>query len=547
MRSAPKHTPSPDGRTAWRSSLTTRTIRTIQCCIVLGLCVSAIAAAPGPSKPDPDRAMADFVAAYWDADFGYFLAWNRSAPFPRPGGAGPKGGQYADFWWAAQCWDVVLDAYGRDPKPEYRKLIDSVYDGFVKQYPDFLNDYNDDLGWWAQASLRAYGFTGDKRYLERAKGLFDDIWTYWDAQFGGVSWRRSNRMQRNVATNGPLAVIAVRLFQATGDRGYLERAQRLWDFVDSKLTDGDTRVWDNLDNGELRRWDFTYNVGNFVLASLALREVSEDAAVKARLLERSRKATDWALGNLTNAGILLDEGTGDGGGFKGVFVRGLAKLAAVADLDPGVRERYAQALADNATQVWNARRPSDGLVGADWSSQPGIGVIEALTAASATAALQLAPGGLEGRYVPGDGNFEAENSVREGVAPSIKAPGYSGRGYINDFRKAGQFVAFRVNVAEAGRYALRFRYSAGGGSAVRGVFVTSKPPFNLEFASNMDWSNWQRAAALEFQATPDWLTWGDAALTVDLPAGSSAIAVRFEREGSRNWLNLDRLKVERQP
>ena len=495
------------------------------------------------SSPDPERAMQDFWKAYWDADQKYFLAWNRDAPFPRTGGAGPKGGKYSDFWWAAQLWDLVLDAYERDPKPEYRERIDDVYDGFVAQYPDWLNDYNDDLGWWAQAALRAHALTQNPRYLSRAKTLFDDIWTYWsDVYGGGVTWRRSNRAQKNVATNGPLAVIAVRLYQATRDAAYLERARKLYEFVDSKLTDGDARVWDNIENGELRRWDFTYNFGNFVLTSLALREVTDDAALKDRLLERSVKATDWVLQNLTNAGTLLDEGTGDGGGFKGVFMRALARLARENDLEAGARERFARALVDNATTIWNNRRPSDGLIGSDWASVPNRGVIESMTAASGVAALQLTRGPLEARIPTGDGRYEAENGVREGVNPSVAALGYSGRGYINNFSRAGQFVAFRVNVPQAGRYSLTFRYSAGGGAAVRSIMVNSTLPLNLEFPGNVDWNAWTRAARLEFPATPDWRSWADTSVTVELPAGSSGVAVRFE-QGSRNWLNLDRMLV----
>jgi predicted alpha-1,6-mannanase (GH76 family) len=132
---------------------------------------------------------------------------------------------------------------------------------------------------------------------------------------------------------------------------YIERATQLWDFVNTKLTDGDSRVYDNWDNNELRRWDFTYNVGNFVLASLALREVVTEESRKANLLERSTKAMTWMLENLTNAGILWHEGGGDGGGFKGVTMRALKALANAPDLEANLKAGYETALRDNATQV----------------------------------------------------------------------------------------------------------------------------------------------------------------------------------------------------
>ncbi|MFC4453991.1 glycoside hydrolase family 76 protein [Deinococcus sonorensis] len=500
---------------------------------VPGLCVSAAPAQPAPSAPDPARAMSDFLKAYWDPDRGLFLAWNRSAPFARPSGAGPGGGKYSDFWWAAQLWDLVLDAAARDPdNAADRALIAQVYDGFQAAYPEWQNDFNDDLGWWAQAATRAAALTHDARYQQRAEALFTDIWRSWTPDLGGgVLWRRSGGTQKNVATNAPLVVTAVRLYQATNDPVYLERARQLYTFVDTRLTDGDARVYDNIEGGELRRWDFTYNVGNFVLASLALREVTTDPAERAHLLTRAVKSADWALANLTNAGIFLDEGSGDGGGFKGVLMRGLAALTREPDLNPGSRARYTDSLRENATQVWNQRRPSDGLVGPDWSSPAGDGVIESMTAASAVAALLLAPPPLPGGPVTGNGRYEAENSLREHVNTSVAAPGFTGRGYVNAFVQDGGFVEFRVNVASAGPYTARLHYSAGAGAAVRSVSV-----------------NGADARPVTLPATPDWQTWADQDVPLTLPAGASRVRLSFNRlSGDRNWLNLDHLTLGSRP
>ncbi|MFB9991353.1 glycoside hydrolase family 76 protein [Deinococcus oregonensis] len=486
------------------------------------------AAIPGVSTPDPAHALQDFLTAYWDAEQGYFLAWNRSAPFSRPSGSGPVGGKYTDFWWEAQLWDLVLDAAQRQPQNSaYRKLIDDVYNGFVQAYPEWQNDFNDDLGWWAQASMRAYKLTGNLRYLQRAETLFTSIWPYWtDDLGGGVLWRRSGSTQKNVATNGPLTVTAVRLYQATREPKYLTRAQQLYAFLDTRLTDGDARVYDNIENGELRRWDFTYNVGNFMLAALALREVTDNPTEKAMLLTRATRCADWALFNLTNAGILLDEGTGDGGGFKGVFLRALSTLSQTPELDAESRERYVQSLRDQATQVWNQRRTSDGLVGPDWSAPHEGSVIESLAAGSAVAALQLAPLPLPARFVVGDGRYEAENSTREGLNSSTVAAGFSGRGYLNNFFQSGQFVEFQVNAPAAGSYPLKLRYSAGGGEARRTLTINGA------------------AQQLTLTATPDWVTWRDLNLLVKLPAGSSHIRILFDgNTGSWGWLNLDRLTL----
>jgi len=483
--------------------------------------------APPPTRPDPEAAMQSFLKTYWDPERGYFLAWNPSVGFARPEGAGPQNGRYADFWWEAQLWDLTMDAYQRDPNPQYRKLIDQVYDGFVKQYPDWTNDFNDDLGWWAQGATRAYALTREGRYLERARVLFDDLWKYWTPSFGGgVLWRRSGDSQKNVATNGPLAVVAARLYSATGDKKYLERAGQLYDFVDQKLTDGGARVFDNLQGaepGELKRWDFTYNFGNFIFASLELYGVMQDS----KYLERAVKSADWTLENLTNADILLNEGTGDGGGFRGVFLRALKKLSETPALEPQVRDRYRAFLNDNATAVWNNRSPLEGVTAPNWAAPTPKGLVESLAASSALAALQLAPGPLEPGFPFGDGRYEAENSVREGPNSSVTAAGYSGRGYLNSFFKVGQLVNFDVNVPTAGRYTLNFRYSAGGGEAVRSLILAEGTPARVTFAK-----------------TPDWQSWAELKTPLELPTGPSRVTLRFDAGTGKNWLNLDKLTLE---
>jgi predicted alpha-1,6-mannanase (GH76 family) len=473
------------------------------------------------TSPHPEAAMQDFLETFWDAEEKYFYtnSWQMAM-----NGSGPLGGLYADFWWEAQLWDLVMDAYEREGSDRYRAMIDDVYDGFEKHYPDWQNDYNDDLGWWAQGAMRAYDLTENERYLKRAEELFAFIWQYWTDDYGGgVLWKNTGEDQKNVATNGPLTVTAVRLYQATGDESYLEKANMLWQFVDEHLTDGAGRVYDNYQNGELRTWDFTYNFGNFILASLALRE-SSDEGERDMLLERSVQSADWVLENLTSSGILLDEGLGDGGGFKGVFVRALNKLSKVEEVSAEKREQYSQFLQDNAAQVWNQRRERDGITGNDWSSPlPDDVPMQVLAAASALAVLQLAPANGEARIITGDGRYEAENALRTEVGSNNSLPGYTGRGYVDNFEKDEASVVFRVNVAEVNTYTLQFRYS-NSGVASRQLTVNDGEAVTLEFPTSNDW------AMLE--------------TIVELVAGANTITLTFDEEAANaGALNLDQLQI----
>ncbi len=40
---------------------------------------------------------------------------------------------------------------------------------------NYINEYYDDEGWWALAWVEAYDFTGNYKYLEMAKTIFEDM------------------------------------------------------------------------------------------------------------------------------------------------------------------------------------------------------------------------------------------------------------------------------------------------------------------------------------------------------------------------------------
>ncbi len=480
------------------------------------LLLLSLGTAQTPLQPaNAARAWQDFTRVYWDANRQYFFAYSDRQS---RGGVGPKSGTYADFWWEAQLWDLTMDAVEQGYANKI--MIDDVYNGFVKEYPDWYNDFNDDLGWWALAATRAYKITGQPRYLEQAKKLFDDIWTYWDEIYGGgVWWTRRGERQKNVATNAPLVAIAVRLYQVTNDKKYLEAAEKTWVWLETKLFKF-PRVFDNIvGTGEVRMWDFTYNFGNAVVAALALYDLKKDE----QYLEKAKLAADWVLTNLTNSQVLLNEGDGDGGGFKGVFVRRLHDLA-VTTQEP----KYWQALQNNAISVWNARR-SDGLTGQDWLAPTPEGrPLQVLAVASAMAALVNAKPPFEARAAVGNGIYEAENSEMLGVQPSINAAGFTARGYVNRFYRRGQMVVFRVAVAKTAMYQLTLRYSAGGGAATRTIQTTT-------------------TQSIDLPATKNWLEWQESSIKVQLPQGFSEIRVAFEDGKNRGYLNLDHLRLTELP
>jgi Predicted glycosyl hydrolase len=469
---------------------------------------------------DADAALNAFIRVFWDPKKKYFFTNSDRRIHPEHA-YGPENGRYTDFWWEAQLWELVMDAYQRTRRPEYRRMIDDVYAGFVACYPDFENDFNDDIGWWAMAATRAYEITGNRAYLDRAKTLFDRIWAYHDDTFGGgIWWKNTERNQKNVATNAPAVVTAVRLYTATRDPAYLARAKGLYDWIDTRLQE-DGHVYDHFDaDGTLVKWDFTYNFGNYISAATALYEVTGERSY----LDDAIRAADWATTYLTNGGTLMNEGVNDGGGFKTLLIRGLHRLVT----RHGQRQ-YLGFLQHNVNMAWGHRRRSDNLVGPNWSAPTPTGHLQSLTASAAVAALQLVPPDGSTGVQPENGVYEAENAITTDVGAESSHPGYTGRGYLAGWSSANQYVTFHVNVAANRRYDLVLRYSGGAGDAGRRITVNDRVvAANHTFPGTGDWGNWSTTTLRDVR-----LKRGHNTIRVDIDPGS----------GNGNWLNFDQLRL----
>jgi predicted alpha-1,6-mannanase (GH76 family) len=332
---------------------------------------------PSTMSSPADSALASFLGSFWDPSRKYFTTYSDRTVHAEHA-IGPADGLYTDFWWEAQLWDLVMDAYERTGSAEHAALIHSVYDGFAAFFPDFTIDYNDDMGWWAQGSARAYELTGEARYLDRARSILDSIWEHMDStNGGGIWWRRSVRDQKNVATNAPAVITAVKVYAATGDTQYLDRAQTLHSWIKSHLQAGGA-VYDRLEHGALVKNLHTYNPGNYIGAATALYQVTRDGSY----LSDALTCADWVVGELP--GVLPYEGVGDGAGFKPILVRHLHRLAVSLG-----QPQYLAYLRENAVRAWANRRPGDGLIGPDWAAPAPSEPLQSLTAGAGAALLQI--------------------------------------------------------------------------------------------------------------------------------------------------------------
>ena len=350
------------------------------CLLTSVLATSARALTPA----EADTAFRSLNQVYWDAATKFFRKEE-------------TGATKADFWLEAQLWDTVMDQYDRTHSETVKQQVNDLYDGFMARYPDWTtNKYNDDIMWWTIGCTRAYQITKADRYLKQAKTSFDFVYnTFCDTNLGGGIWWTSDRRSKNSCIESPAVIAAVRLSDLLNDASYFDKARSLYQWQKTTLTDGNGKVFDSLrlprardtnttafstntstkttaststnrfanrnrNRSPLSTFSLTYNQGTYIGASVLLYLKTRNPIY----LAEAKKAADWTKANLctgTNQ-ILKSENQGDGGAFKGIFVRYMKLLVR----DCGCKE-YLPWMQANAETAWRNRRASDNIMGYDWS------------------------------------------------------------------------------------------------------------------------------------------------------------------------------------
>lgn len=282
-----------------------------------------------------------------------------------------------NYWPQAHALDVLVDAFTRTGNTSYKTQMDNWFEG-VKQKNNngWVNEFYDDMDWNALAMLRAFDATGDAKYKLAVDELWADIKTGWNENMGGgIMWRKSMPAYKNTPANAPAAILATRLYQKSKNAEDLEWAEKIYGWnKDSLFEAGTGWVQDGINNkgdGQRDLWKFTYNQGTFLGAALELYNATGNAIY----FNDALKTAGYTLGDATLSNstdrLLRDEGAGDGGLFKGVFVRYFTLLIQHPDLPESYRNRYVSYLKHNAEALWFAgtSKPTV-LFGTYWKNKP---------------------------------------------------------------------------------------------------------------------------------------------------------------------------------
>ena len=279
-----------------------------------------------------------------------------------------------NYWPQAHMLDVLLDGYLRTKNAQYTARMKALLNGIaIKNGGAYPNEFYDDMGWLANASLRTYNVNSDADYLTVAQTLYTEIKGGSNNNAGGgIAWQRSQLYYKNIPSTGNATILAARFYELQGNAADLTLAKNLYAWMKATLVTSGGVVYDGINrnqDGAIDYWEFTYNQGLFIGSAVELYNCTKDASyLQDAILTANNLIADP---NLTTNGILKSEGQGDGGLFKGVVVRYLTELIELTALDETNRAKYAAFLQRNVQALYykGIARPSL-MISPDWTVQP---------------------------------------------------------------------------------------------------------------------------------------------------------------------------------
>lgn len=293
-------------------------------------------------------AMQAMVTRYWQADNSLFY---NNYPFPQAA---------SNYWWEANAVDALAEGVQLHLKTDCAKYIQLIYQRIAAD-GSAVTAFFDDENWMGLGMLHAYRATGNKQYLQVAQMLFTDIYAHgWQRRGGGVIWNRIGSTYRNTPANAPAALLGASLYAVTKNRRDLTEAEQIYAWEWSHLVSRTGMVWDGLQGSQLHTAQYPYNYGTVIGASLRLWQDTHHPVY----LQRAELVARRSIAVFTRPPSLLltSTGQGDGGLFKGIYVRYLSWMVRQFPQ----QTIYRRLLLANAENVWLHDRTPQGLFASNW-------------------------------------------------------------------------------------------------------------------------------------------------------------------------------------
>ena len=243
----------------------------------------------------------------------------------------------------------------------------AAYSSYINSAPESDRFYDDNI-WLGIDFTDLYSLTGDKEYLDNAEMIWKFIESGTDDVLGGgIYWCEQKKHSKNTCSNAPGAVFALKLHLATGEERYFTQGRALYDWTFRTLRDTtDNLYFDNINlEGKITEWKFAYNSGQMIQAGVLLYSITGDKTYLEQAQKTARACHDFFFEDFTTPDgrqikVLKPGNTW----FHAVMVRGLAELYK-ADGNP----QYIDAVKASAEAAWRYSRTPEGLFNDDCSGR----------------------------------------------------------------------------------------------------------------------------------------------------------------------------------
>ncbi|MWB93096.1 glycosyl hydrolase family 76 [Flavobacterium sp. GA093] len=290
---------------------------------------------------------------------------------------GEKSAKEVSFLWPFSGITSAVNILYKIDKKKYSASLKNLIEA-QKQYRDTVRKpigyqayptrleksdrYYDDNGLVGIDYIEAYANTKEAHYLNDAKEVFEFIISGWNNDLeGGVTWLEGVHDQKPACSNGKATVLALKIYEETKDKYYLDWGLKFYNWMYSHLRAEENIYWNDMKTADrsILKTAWTYNTGTMLQAAVSLYKITGDKAYL-------KEAQSLAEGSYLYFGKKQSDGRVsilDNPWFTTVLFRGYQDLYAV-DQNP----KYVNTIINNIDYAWANARDGKGLFYSDWNA-----------------------------------------------------------------------------------------------------------------------------------------------------------------------------------
>ena len=292
-----------------------------------------------------------------------------------------KSQRVAYLWPTSGVFSGVVALLSNTKNPYYKALLDSkiipgldLYFDTTRQpscYQSYIasegksDRFYDDNVWLAIDFAQLALVTKDPVYLKKAEMIWKFVISGWDEQLGGgIYWCEQKKHSKNTCSNAPSVVAAAKLYQATKNIEYLNRAKRIYAWTKLNLQDStDGLYYDNISlKGRIGKTKYAYNSGQMMQGAALLYKITGEKTYRTDAQRIARSALPFFTTEITRDGKKYRVFKQQGAWFVTVLSRGYFELYGI-DKDP----QYINFFKSTVEYLKQYARYDNGLFYGDWS------------------------------------------------------------------------------------------------------------------------------------------------------------------------------------